>query len=178
MPTMEATSPARLGKKRYHVGVIEGGPVWSIALGGVNFPVYTSKINALGQEIPSPGAYAWLDDAGREKVIDALKTKVVRWVKRTRTGEVIRADVYERTTMGFVPEPDDEPLAKYVYMTEAPETPVMNVAQSVLAAMEGEKKAAEKSEAAKESDPRDQKTRELHGKLKKTGGSVPSEGEL
>lgn len=166
--------------KRYHIGIFERNPpAWSVTIAGVCFQVSTSRYDEAGTEYKDKGGFAELTLEQLQAIKKALKFKVVRWrVKgkdKTRTGA---AEVHDTRTNGFRLEPGDEPLAKYLYVEEAPpELEIVPADKTAFADLDKAIEAAAVTEAKVANDPVDKATREKHKEARAKGAKVSQTGD-
>ncbi len=182
---MDLTPKPAAPRKRYLVGINQGGPAANVTLGGVSFPVMTSETKENGAEIQRSGAITNLTAEDLLKIQKAAGTRVVRWVtaaKKVPDGrgglvevrERLRAQIWDINHPGFYPEEGDEPLANYIYIEPA-SAEVKAVPHSLQTSLARELELAAKSERDAKADPKDKATRDEHAKLKAAGKTLTQE---
>lgn len=167
--------PAPLAPKaetqRYHVGIYKDNPpAWDITLAGISFPVMNFEWDEHNNQRRFEGAFVELTKEECKAIKEAIETRIVRWLKDKKTGKTIRAEVWDVGVTGFRPDPNDEPLWKYIYFKKAPAEAVKPVLkENALAELQKAIEEAAKSEAEHRQDPVDKIIREVHGAAKKAG---------
>jgi len=112
-------------RKTYWCGVIPDCPRGCVHAGGIDFPAFVNP-QIPDAEVPGrskvdsgmrlSGTFHDLTDEHVAKVLEEIRLKVFRGrlLKTMKPGP--------RGKERYVPDPNDEPLAKYVYMIEVPST--------------------------------------------------------
>lgn len=167
--------------KRYHVGLVPNGPAWNQTFHGISFPMYTSSFDDANNEMRKEGAIVELTPEQCKLIKEAIRNRVVRWVQypkdHKKSGQRMKAEIYDVRSRGFEPEKSDEPLVKYVYFREAPEVqPTLQA--NAFEELDKAIKSAEASEAVKAADPEDAATRAKHGLAKKLGTKLGDAGAI
>lgn len=166
--------------RRYHVGLLPGGPAWSQTFHGICFPVFSASYDEADNEFKREGAIVSLTKAQLTMIREAIRNRIVRWHTypkdyriAEKRGMRMKAEIFDVRSRGFEPEKGDEPLVKYVYVREAPaEFVAPEVPKAAFAELDAAISAAEESELEAATDPADAKTRAKHGQLKAAGRTL------
>lgn len=104
-------------RKRYWMGTLPSCPLQNVTAGGQVFQRFTGNpifdANGEPDTVPPPGCYNMLTEEQVKLVCAGVALRVVR--KVGHDGK--RGIILMRDTASYRPEPGDEPLAKYVYMS-------------------------------------------------------------
>lgn len=106
-----------MAEKMYRYGVNHDCPVHGVTIAGLCFPRKTEKVEGYGADTKRSeveGMISILEESKFNEVIDAAQYKFVRGTK----GKRARHWIVDSRTRGFRSQPDDKPIADFIYMHE------------------------------------------------------------
>lgn len=109
--------PVGEDKQPYWLGVLPTAPRWFIAVGGLQFHRYTDP--PVGHDVDSgatqrafmKGSIEQLKPSRVQQILEAVKSKVVRFRGTSGTG-----DVYDINNRHYTRQAGDQPLAMHIYL--------------------------------------------------------------
>jgi len=117
VPRPKEVSPEYVKTKKYRIGTKEGSPRQNYTVAGICFPLYIERLEEQGGETVRSREYGVVIDI-TDPEVEAIKKAVSRRVVRE---EGARRDIHEIGSVGYQPNPNDVPMADFLYMVPVEE---------------------------------------------------------